>query len=98
MSQTRWIVGDIGKDLSLFVVVFTEYFVLAQIEPITHTESERKILLKYMSNRKLSNVVPVVALLAGETFQVVDVTFGPHHHLEGRDHFIARSTVARVAK
>jgi beta-glucanase (GH16 family) len=40
----------------------------------------------------------VVALLAGEALQVVHVVPGPHHHLEGRNHFRARSAVSSVAK
>ena len=37
----------------------------------------------------------MVALLAGEALQVVDVGPRPHHHLEGRDHLVARRAVAR---
>ncbi len=41
---------------------------------------------------------PVVALLAGEALQVVDVCPGAHHHLEGGDHLVARRAVASSAK
>ncbi len=41
---------------------------------------------------------PVVALLAGEALQVVDVCPGAHHHLEGGDHLVARRAVASGAK
>ena len=40
----------------------------------------------------------MVALLAGEALEVVDVGPGPHHHLEGRDHLVARRAVARRAE
>lgn len=39
--------------------------------------------------------LPVVALLAGEALQVVDVGPRPHHHLEGRNHLLARRAVTR---
>ena len=39
--------------------------------------------------------IPVVALLAGEALQVVDVGPRPHHHLEGRNHLLARRAVTR---
>lgn len=38
--------------------------------------------------------VPVVALLAGETLQVVDVTLSTHDHLESGNHLVARCAVA----
>ena len=38
------------------------------------------------------------ALLTGEALEVVDVSPGPHHHLEGWDHLVAGSAVARGAK
>lgn len=38
---------------------------------------------------------PVVALLTGETLQMVHVTLGTHDHLKGRYHFVAGRTVAR---
>jgi hypothetical protein len=40
----------------------------------------------------------VVALLASEALQVVYVVPGPHHHLESRYNFRARSAVPSVAK
>ncbi len=40
----------------------------------------------------------MVALLTREALQVVDVGARPHHHLEGRDHFIARRAVSSRAK
>ena len=40
----------------------------------------------------------MVALLAGEALQVVDVGPGAHHHLEGGDHLVARRAVASSAK
>ena len=46
-------------------------------------------------NPKRCRLLPLVALLAGEAVQVVNVALGPHHHLEGRDDFAARGTVAR---
>ena len=39
--------------------------------------------------------LPVVALLAREALEVVDVGARPHHHLEGRDHLLARRAVTR---
>lgn len=41
---------------------------------------------------------PVVALLAGEALQVIDIGAGTHYHLEGRDHLAAGGAVARVSK
>ena len=38
---------------------------------------------------------PVIALLTGETFEVVHVTPGPHHHLEGGDHFGTGGAITR---
>ena len=40
-------------------------------------------------------VLPVVALLACEALEVVDVGARPHHHLEGGDHLLARRAVTR---
>jgi len=42
----------------------------------------------------IAHAKPLVALLAGETVEVVDVALGPHHHLEGRNDFAARGAVA----
>jgi hypothetical protein len=42
--------------------------------------------------------LPVIALLTGETLEVVDVCARPHHHLEGGDHFGTRRAVAGVAE
>ena len=41
---------------------------------------------------------PLVALLTGEAFQVVNVCFSPHHHLKGRDDFGTGGATARGAK
>ena len=41
---------------------------------------------------------PVVALLTGETLEVVDVVACSHHHLEGWDHLVAGGAVASAAK
>lgn len=41
---------------------------------------------------------PLVAELAGEAVEVVDVVPGPHHHLEGWDQLAAGGTVSRGAK
>ena len=43
-------------------------------------------------------VLPVAALLAGEALQMVDVSPGSHHHLEGRDDFVAGRAVAGGAE
>ena len=40
----------------------------------------------------------MVALLAGEALEVVDVSLGAHHHLEGGDHLVARRAVPRRAE
>lgn len=45
-----------------------------------------------------SNRSPLIAELAREAVQVVDVLFGPHDHLEGRDELVAGRTVPRDAK
>jgi hypothetical protein len=42
--------------------------------------------------------LPVIALLTGETLEVVDVGARPHHHLEGGDHFCTRRAIAGVAE
>lgn len=41
---------------------------------------------------------PVIALLTGETLQMVDVCTRPHYHLEGGYYFWTGSTVARIAE
>jgi len=46
----------------------------------------------------VTNTKPVAALLTREALQVVDVGPGPHDHLEGGDHFVARGAVAGGAK
>lgn len=38
----------------------------------------------------------MVALLARETLQMVDVSFGSHNHFECRNQFIARRTETRI--
>ena len=40
----------------------------------------------------------MVALLAGEALQMVDIVSGPHHHFEGGDHFRAGRAVAGGAE
>lgn len=40
----------------------------------------------------------MIALLTGEALEMVHVVPGPHHHLEGRYHLVARGAEARVAK
>lgn len=40
----------------------------------------------------------MIALLTGETFQVVHVALSTHHHLEGWYHFVAGRTIARGAE
>jgi hypothetical protein len=37
----------------------------------------------------------LVALLAGETIEMVDVAFGSHDHLKGRNGFAASGAIAR---
>ena len=39
-----------------------------------------------------------MTLLTGETFEVVDVSFGPHHHLKGRNDFGTSGATARSAE
>jgi len=43
----------------------------------------------------ITHAESLVTLLTGETVEVVDVALGPHHHLEGRDHFAAGGAIAR---
>jgi hypothetical protein len=43
----------------------------------------------------ISDVLPLVALLAGETVEMVDVAFGSHDHLKGRNGFAASGAIAR---
>lgn len=43
VRQTGGIVGNVRKHQSLLVVVFTEYFVVAQIEPVAYTKPEEKV-------------------------------------------------------
>lgn len=40
----------------------------------------------------------MIALLACEALKVVDIAARAHDHLEGGDHFVTRSAVARVAE
>jgi hypothetical protein len=50
---------------------------------------------------KILNVildVPLVALLAGETIEMVDVAFGSHDHLKGRNGFATSGAIARRSK
>lgn len=42
--------------------------------------------------------IPVVALLACETLQMVNIAFCSHHHFEGGDHFVAGRTVTGRAE
>ena len=56
--------------------------------------------------RKVSSVnnvltvlyIPVVAVLAGETLEVIDVALGLHDHLKGRNDFPARCAVPSCSK
>jgi hypothetical protein len=41
---------------------------------------------------------PVITLLTGEAFQVIDVVAGAHYHLECGNHFVTGVAVAGVAK
>ena len=40
----------------------------------------------------------MIADLTGEALEVVDVVLGPHHHLKGGDHLVARSAESSRAK
>lgn len=42
--------------------------------------------------------IPVVALLACEALQMVNIALRSHHHLEGRNHFIAGRAVTGRAE
>lgn len=46
----------------------------------------------------VAHAEPMVALLASEALEVVDVAACAHHHLEGRDHFVAGRAVTSVAE
>jgi hypothetical protein len=53
---------------------------------------------KWREFLKILNVildVPLVALLAGETIEMVDVAFGSHDHLKGRNGFATSGAIAR---
>lgn len=76
LGEAVGVVGEVGEDHSLLVVVLAQDLVVAQEESVAHAES-------------------VVALLAGEALQVVDVGPRPHHHLKGRNHLLARRAVTR---
>lgn len=39
---------------------------------------------------------PMIALLTRKTLQVIHIAPRPHHHLEGRYHFVARRTHSRT--
>ena len=41
---------------------------------------------------------PLIAELAGEAVQVVDILLGPHDHFEGRDELAARRAIPRHPK
>lgn len=49
-------------------------------------------------DRNAISLLPMIALLAGETFQMINVRSSSHHHLEGRDWLVARRAVASVAE
>ena len=94
-----------GQHHALLVVVLAQDPVVGQVEPIPHAESiqthHHQVRISINKSRnpsrnpKRCRLLPLVALLAGEAVQVVNVALGPHHHLEGRDDFAARGTVAR---
>ena len=44
------------------------------------------------------NTVPVIALLAGEALQVVDICSGSHHHFKSRNNFIASAAIPSCTK
>ena len=91
---------EIGEQNSFLVVRSTEDFVIVQIELVTNTKPDKIAVIDSWLSVKLGVQVrlPVAALLAREALQVVDVGPGPHHHLEGGDHFVARGAVAGGAK
>lgn len=42
--------------------------------------------------------LPVIALLASKTFQMINIVSSAHHHFERGDHFVARGAHTSVAK
>ncbi len=74
------------------------------VSPSFHQHFDTRILkiIRAIDKLPTSNSTvdhpPVVALLAREALQVVDVGPGPHHHLEGRDHLVAGRAVAGRAE
>lgn len=42
--------------------------------------------------------LPVITLLTSEALKMINITSSPHHHLEGRNNFVAGRTEARVAE
>lgn len=44
------------------------------------------------------SVLPVITLLARETFQVVDVGLCSHHHFESWDHFVTCTAIPSGSK
>ena len=40
----------------------------------------------------------MIALLAREAFEMINIGSGPHDHFEGRNYFAAGSTVSSISK
>ena len=100
LSKTIRVVVKVGKQHPLLVVRAAQDLVLIEIELITNTEPA-SLQVRSCSPEifeAVPHTLPVSALLAGEALQMVDVGPGPHHHLEGRDDFVAGGAVAGGAE
>lgn len=93
------VVAHVGEDHSLLVIVFAENFVVTQKETISYAESgTNNCQVTVYFSATTTRYIPVIALLAGETFQMVNICPGSHDHFESRDHFVASTTIPSCAK
>ena len=106
-----WVVSQVSKNHALFIIILAENLVVTKEKTITNAKSKeqtknnsywlsllgfrgRRVNLLYMS----ISVLPVITLLARETFQMVDVGLCSHHHFEGWDHFVTCTTIPSGSK
>ena len=107
------VVSQVSKNHAFFIIILAENLVVIKEKTITNAKSEESkkitvigvaftsfgfrgkgVNLLYMS----ISVLPVITLLARETFQMVDVGLCSHHHFEGWDHFVTCTTIPSGSK
>ena len=90
-----------GRHKLLFVIVFAQNLVIVQVKSISHTKPifnvRNSAKINYLINLRIYGL-PLMALLTGETVEMVDVTFSPHDHFKRRDGFAASSATAGRSK